>query len=70
MAASRLNPEQVVRWIGELREGIQRHRRRRKISPEERLAFLSQQYHHLYLLNRAIEGRVVFVGAPPIGESQ
>lgn len=67
--ASRLNNQQAVRWLGELREGLKKHRRRRKITPEERLAFLSEQYNQLYLMHRAIDGRVVFVGAPPIGEN-
>lgn len=70
MATSNLTGPQAARWIGELRGNLAKHGRRRKMTPEIRLNFLSEQYSQLYLLHSAIEGRVRFVGTPPIGETQ
>ena len=66
---SRITSDQAVRWINSLRKNLNQHRRRRKVTNDERLAFLSDQYQSLYLLNHAIDGKVLFVGATPIGEN-
>ena len=61
------NP-QAVRWIEGLREDLAGQRKRPRLAPAKRLAFLSEQYERLFLLNRALSGGVTFIGAPPIGE--
>lgn len=66
---SNINSVQVIRWISVLRDNLAAHRRRRVITDEERLQFLSTQYDLLFLINKAIEGKVIFVGTPPIGEN-
>lgn len=66
---SNISKAQVIGWISALRENIATHRRRRTITDEERLQFLSTQYDLLYLINKAIAGKVIFVGTPPIGEN-
>lgn len=63
---SQLSSDQAVCWIDGLIENLAKNRRRRKISSEERLAFLSEQYMLIFQLNRAISGQVLFTGAPPI----
>ena len=35
-------------------------------SNEERLEFISHQYHLVMLISRALQGTVIFVGAKPI----
>lgn len=60
--------QQAVRWIETLRSDLNCNRRKPRLSKENRLRFISEQYERLYLLNRAIAGSVTFIGAPPIGE--
>lgn len=67
---SRLSNGQAVRWIVALQENLTEQRRKTRLSPDKRLQFLSEQYQQLFLLHRAIQGTVLFVGVPPIGESQ
>lgn len=66
---AQLTPEQAAHWIGVLREQLNEQRKRPRLNAEKRLAFLSRQYQQLYLLARAIEGNVRFVGAIPIQEN-
>ena len=61
-----ITSDQAVRWIAEMRSELTRYRRRRKITDDERLNCLSDQYARIYLIHRAISGQVTFVGAPPI----
>lgn len=62
-----LRPEQAKAWILEIRANLQRFRRKRKMTVEERLKFLSEQYSTLYELNLAIDGKRRFLGVPQIG---
>jgi len=67
--ATSITNVQAEQWILELRKSLGKIRRRRKITDDELLSFLSEQYNQLYLIHRAIAGDVVFIGAPPIGDS-
>ena len=67
--ATSITNVQAEQWILELHKVLRKLRRRRKITDEELLSFLSEQYNQLYLIHRAISGDVVFIGAPPIGDS-
>jgi hypothetical protein len=62
-----LRPEQAKAWTCEVRENLKRFRRKRKMTVEERLEFLSNQYSTLYQLNLAIDGKSRFLGVPQIG---
>lgn len=66
----RLNHVQAEGWILSIRENLKGFRRKRKMTDKQRLEFVSSQYAALYQLSMAIDGRVKFVGAPPIGEVQ
>ena len=65
-----INAGQAVSWINQLEENLHAHCRVQGLTMDEQLDFLSEQYHQLYLLHRAIQGHVVFVGAPAVDQPE
>jgi hypothetical protein len=55
---------QAARWIKDQRLALSNLDT--FTSLEDKLAFLSEQYFRLTLINNAIDGEVRFVGVPPI----
>ncbi|CAK0780891.1 hypothetical protein CCP4SC76_7630003 [Gammaproteobacteria bacterium] len=66
----RLRPEQASHWIEEIWYALEEQQTKTGVTPDEWLAFLSEQYQKLFLLNRAILGNVIFVGAPSVRGSE
>jgi len=54
-------------WLEKIEHNIEKFRTTRPdSSDEERLEFISHQYHLVMLISRALQGTVIFVGAKPI----
>jgi hypothetical protein len=54
-------------WLEKIESNIEKFRKNYpNPSNAERLEFISHQYHLVMLINRALQGTVIFVGAKPI----
>jgi hypothetical protein len=65
-----INNDQAIRWIQMLQDNLAEFRKRSRLSPETKIKFISEQYARLFLIVRAINGRVIFTGTTPIGETK
>jgi hypothetical protein len=54
-------------WLEKIEHNIEKFGKNHpNPSNEERLEFISHQYHLVMLISRALQGTVIFVGAKPI----
>jgi hypothetical protein len=59
-----LNAAQAEQWIRDIRNNVSKFRRKKKITEETSLEFLSNQYETLFLLTRVLQGKTRLVGVP------
>lgn len=56
----------IYGWLEKIESNIAKYRATVDTTPEDRIEFITHQYHLVMLINRAIEGSVIFVGARPV----
>jgi len=61
---SRLN-QYLHDWIEKIEENIKNFKSQEDTNDDEKLEFISHQYHLVMLIHRALNGQVIFVGAKP-----
>lgn len=65
MSVSHYN-KQIAGWVEKIEDNITKFKSRNDTTPAEKLEFISQQYHLVMIINRALKGQVIFVGAPVV----
>lgn len=65
---SNVTNEQAVEWLTNISKNFADFRKKTRLKKADKLEYVHQQYHSLYLLHRAIQGNVYFVGAKQIYE--
>ena len=61
--------KQIAGWIDKIEENIAKFKARTDVTQEEKIEFITHQYHLVMLINRALKGQVIFVGAPAVDAS-
>lgn len=59
-----LNSAQAEQWIRDIQSNVAKFRRKKKITEETSLEFLSNQYETLFLLISVLQGKARLVGVP------
>jgi hypothetical protein len=57
---------QIYGWLEKIQANIEKFKQRLDISDEDRIEFITHQYHLVMIIYRALNGQVIFVGAKPI----
>jgi hypothetical protein len=65
MSQTNLN-HHLYHWIEKIESNINKFKDRTDITDEERIEFITHQYHLVMLIYRALNKQVIFVGANPI----
>jgi hypothetical protein len=65
MAYTNLN-HHLYHWVEKIESNISKFKTQEGITDEERIEFITHQYHLVMLMFRALNGQVIFVGANPI----
>lgn len=60
---------QVDGWLDKLEHNLDTFLQTSNLDSEQDVQFITHQYHCLMMIHWALQGKVVFVGAKPIGES-
>ena len=55
----------MVGWR-KIEANIQKFREQQNPTQNDKIEFITHQYHLVMLINRALNGQVIFVGAKPI----
>lgn len=63
---SNITQEQAVEWLDAIEKNFVEFRKKTRLNKVDKIKYIEEQYATLYLLNRAINGEVVFVGAKQI----
>lgn len=58
--------QQIYGWLEKIEANIAKFKNRTDITDEDRIEFITHQYHLVMLIHRALNGQVIFVGARPI----
>lgn len=53
-------------WLEKIEANIQKFREQQNPTQNDKIEFITHQYHLVMLINRALNGQVIFVGAKPI----
>ena len=56
----------IYNWLGKIQTNIENFKEKEAVTNEERVEFISHQYHLVMIIHRALNGNVIFVGANPI----
>ena len=59
----------IYNWLGKIQTNIENFKEKGDATNEERVEFISHQYHLVMIIHRALTGNVIFVGANPIDET-
>jgi len=60
--------QQIYGWIEKIQSNITKFKIREDVTNEDKLEFISHQYHLVMLIHRALNGHVLFVGARPTSQ--
>lgn len=60
---SNINNEQAVEWIENISKNLSDFRKKHRFKKEEKLRYIQSQYQLIWLIDQAIKGEVMFVGA-------
>lgn len=63
---AQISNAQAVEWLNRISQNLHEFRKKPRMKVSEKQKFLNQQYYLLHLMVRAIEGKVKFVGVPPL----
>jgi len=58
--------QQIYGWLEKIEANIQRFREQQNPTQDDKIEFITHQYHLVMLIHRALNGQVIFVGARPI----
>jgi len=64
---SNLN-QHLFGWLEKIEANIKRFENQQNPTPDDKIEFITHQYHLVMLIYRALNGQVIFVGAKPINE--
>lgn len=56
----------IYNWLEKIQHNIENFKKNKNATNEERVEFISHQYHLVMIIHRALTGNVIFVGAKPI----
>lgn len=56
----------VYDWLEKIEANIAKFKERVDVTDTDRAEFITHQYHLVMLIHRALNGKVIFVGARPI----
>ena len=62
--------EQIYGWLEKIEANIKKFKARTDVTDEDKIEFITHQYHLVMLIHRALNGQVLFVGARPINSNQ
>lgn len=60
----------IYGWLEKTQENIEKFRARTDVTDEEKAEFITFQYHLVMLINRALNGTVLFTGAQPVKNTE
>jgi len=69
MSTSNYN-HHIYGWLEKIEANIAKFRDQDSQTQDERVEFITHQYHLVMLIYKALNGQVIFVGATPINEQQ
>ncbi len=55
-------------WLEKIEANIAKFRDQSIQTQDEKVEFITHQYHLVMLIYKALNGHVIFIGAPPINE--
>ena len=55
-------------WLEKIEANVAKFKEKQDASQDDKIEFITHQYHLVMLINRALNGQVIFVGAKPIEE--
>lgn len=58
--------QQIYGWIEKIQANVDNFKHRSDVTDEDRIEFITHQYHLVMLIYKALNGQVIFVGARPI----
>jgi len=58
--------QQIYGWLEKIEANIAKFKNWTDVTDEDRIEFITHQYHLVMLIHRALNGQVIFVGARPI----
>lgn len=58
--------KQIAGWLEKIESNITQFKLRGTVTNDEKVTFITHQYHLVMLISRALKGQVIFVGATPI----
>lgn len=61
--------EQIYGWLEKIEANIEKFKARPDVTDEDKIEFITHQYHLVMLIHRALNGQVLFVGARPISSN-
>lgn len=62
MAQSNFN-HHIYGWIEKIETNVAKFREKEDVSPDDKIEFITHQYHLMMLIHRALNGQVIFTGA-------
>ena len=65
MASSNYN-HHIYGWLEKIEANIAKHKANSDVTPDEKIEFITHQYHLMMLIHRALNGQVIFAGARPV----
>lgn len=60
---SNINSDQAAEWLENISKNLSEFRKKHRLNKEDKIKYIQQQYHTLMLIQKAIDGEVIFVGA-------
>ena len=58
----------IYNWLEKIESNIKAFKERTDATNEEKVEFITHQYHLVMIIHRVLSGHVIFVGAKPIEE--
>ena len=58
--------QQISGWLEKIQDNVINFKLRVDITDDDRIEFITHQYHLVMLIHRVLNGQVIFVGAKPL----
>ena len=60
---SNINNDQAQEWLKNISNNLSDFRKKHRLNKEDKIKYIEEQYRTLMLMQKAIDGDVIFVGA-------
>lgn len=60
---SNINNDQAQEWLKNISKNLSDFRKKHRLKKEDKIKYIEEQYRTLMLMQKAIDGDVIFVGA-------